>query len=64
MVARRTVTGGPLTARQRLEADDLDGVTEVMTYMKERVGSIQAAERGSHLLNVLGMGSPDTHKRV
>ena len=41
MVARRTVTGGPLTARQRLEADDLDGVTEVMADMKERLGSIQ-----------------------
>jgi hypothetical protein len=25
---------------------------------------VEAAERGSHLLNVFGMGSPDTHKRV
>ena len=41
MVARRTLTGGPLTARQRLEADDLDGVKEVMADMKERVGPIQ-----------------------
>ena len=41
MVARRTLTGGPLTARQRLEADDLDGVTEVMANMKDDFGSIQ-----------------------
>jgi hypothetical protein len=43
MVAKRTVTGGPLTARRMLEAtaDDLAGVTEVLASMKEGFGSIQ-----------------------